>query len=322
MTEQNESVPLVTFALFAYNQEKYIREAVEAALAQDYPNLEIIISDDCSTDGTWAVIDECLDSYHGPHSVVRNRNQRNLGVISHLNLVASMASADYIVAAAGDDVSRSNRVSQCQQSFSLDPAVHAVFSDVTKVDTEGRVLVAKSAAWMQRKPVTLAALAQGAGGVGIGAAYAYRKKCFMWPWALPDGLVSEDKLLPLRAFLCGGVAYIPEPLVSYRVSGASLTDQLIATRQRPGSRPDHIAELARTLKHAFSSGLIAEKDCKESLATIHTLPMVNRIDAFTRTWPRSARSITMRLLVNLVQWRTAPARVARKFRSLAQRHES
>ena len=36
--------PLVTFALFAYNHEQYIREAVEGALAQDYPNLEIIIS--------------------------------------------------------------------------------------------------------------------------------------------------------------------------------------------------------------------------------------------------------------------------------------
>lgn len=37
--------PLVTFALFAYNQESCIREAVEGALAQDYENLEIILSD-------------------------------------------------------------------------------------------------------------------------------------------------------------------------------------------------------------------------------------------------------------------------------------
>ena len=42
--------PLVTFALFAYNQEKYIREAVEGAFAQTYAPLEIILSDDCSTD--------------------------------------------------------------------------------------------------------------------------------------------------------------------------------------------------------------------------------------------------------------------------------
>lgn len=40
--------PLVTFALFAYNQEKFIREAVEGAFAQTYESLEIILSDDCS----------------------------------------------------------------------------------------------------------------------------------------------------------------------------------------------------------------------------------------------------------------------------------
>ena len=41
--------PLVTFALFAYNQERYVREAVEGAFAQTYQPLEIILSDDCSS---------------------------------------------------------------------------------------------------------------------------------------------------------------------------------------------------------------------------------------------------------------------------------
>ena len=45
--------PLVTFALFAYNQERFITEAVEAAFAQTYQPLEIIISDDGSSDKTY-----------------------------------------------------------------------------------------------------------------------------------------------------------------------------------------------------------------------------------------------------------------------------
>jgi len=40
--------PLVTFALLAYNQEEFIREAVEGAFALTYEQLEIILSDDCS----------------------------------------------------------------------------------------------------------------------------------------------------------------------------------------------------------------------------------------------------------------------------------
>ena len=42
----------MTFVLLAYNQEKYIREAVDGALAQTYHPLKIILSDDCSSDRT------------------------------------------------------------------------------------------------------------------------------------------------------------------------------------------------------------------------------------------------------------------------------
>jgi glycosyltransferase involved in cell wall biosynthesis len=48
--------PLISFMLFAYNQEHYIRRAVEAAMAQTYSPLEIILSDDASSDGTAAPI--------------------------------------------------------------------------------------------------------------------------------------------------------------------------------------------------------------------------------------------------------------------------
>jgi glycosyltransferase involved in cell wall biosynthesis len=76
MTNAPEEMPdnptdrsLVTFALFAYNQEKYIREAVEGALAQTYEPLEIILSDDCSSDRTFETMREMAATYDGPHQV-------------------------------------------------------------------------------------------------------------------------------------------------------------------------------------------------------------------------------------------------------------
>ena len=86
-----EDLPLVTFALFAYNQEKYIREAVEAALAQDYPNLEIIFSDDCSPNSTFDVMRESTKNYSGCHQVKLNRNPVNLGLGSHVNRVVAQS---------------------------------------------------------------------------------------------------------------------------------------------------------------------------------------------------------------------------------------
>ena len=92
----------VSFFLFAYNQELYIREACEAALAQDYADLEVVFSDDCSTDRTFEVMQEVARVYQGPHKIVLNRNRENQGLIGHVNLSHQISSGDLIVVAAGD----------------------------------------------------------------------------------------------------------------------------------------------------------------------------------------------------------------------------
>ena len=55
---QSNTRPLLTFGVCAYKQEQFIREAVEAALAQTYSPLEIILSDDCSPDRTFEIMQE------------------------------------------------------------------------------------------------------------------------------------------------------------------------------------------------------------------------------------------------------------------------
>jgi glycosyltransferase involved in cell wall biosynthesis len=97
--------PLVTFALFAYNQEKFIREAVEGAFAQTYEPLEIILSDDCSTDQTFEIMQEIAANYVGLRIIILNRNSRNLGVAAHFSEIVERASGEFVVIAAGDDIS-------------------------------------------------------------------------------------------------------------------------------------------------------------------------------------------------------------------------
>ena len=77
--------PLVTFALFSYNQEHYIREAIEAAFAQAYQPLEIILSDNCSDDRTDKIKKEMVKEYDGPHRVILNRLDKNIGTIDQEN---------------------------------------------------------------------------------------------------------------------------------------------------------------------------------------------------------------------------------------------
>ena len=109
--------PLVTFAILTFNQEKYIRQAVESALSQDYANLEIIVSDDCSSDKTIDIAARVVEFYKGPHRVVIRRTQRNAGTLLHLADVASISNGRLIVLAAGDDVSKEYRVSTLVRSW-------------------------------------------------------------------------------------------------------------------------------------------------------------------------------------------------------------
>jgi glycosyltransferase involved in cell wall biosynthesis len=100
----------VSIIMLTYNQQDFVADAIRAALAQQCEPVEILISDDCSPDGTWEVIQQVVKGYAGPHTVRLNRNPRNQGVNAHLWSCVQRTSGDIIVAAAGDDISEPDRV--------------------------------------------------------------------------------------------------------------------------------------------------------------------------------------------------------------------
>lgn len=91
---------LVTIMIPTYNQERYICDAIDSALAQTYKNIEIIVGDDASTDGTSEHLKKYLN--HSTVKVIRNPN--NLGrVENYRNLLNKHANGDFIVNLDGDD---------------------------------------------------------------------------------------------------------------------------------------------------------------------------------------------------------------------------
>lgn len=143
MTDANkppQDLPLVTFALFAFNQEKYIREAVEGAFAQTYEPLEIILSDDCSSDRTFEIIEEMAAAYEGPHRVVLNRTDKNSGTIDHALAVARKAHGQLIVVAAGDDVSHVDRV-VCNVERWIGSGASVIQSQYCEMNAVGELIV-------------------------------------------------------------------------------------------------------------------------------------------------------------------------------------
>lgn len=135
-SQLNNERPLVTFALFAYNQEQYIREAIEGAFSQTYEPLEIILSDDCSSDRTFEIMQEMAAAYKGPHQVIARQSDENRGLFNHVLEVAQESHGEYIVVAAGDDISLPERTCMVIPYFK-NKKVFALSSDEIVIDENG-----------------------------------------------------------------------------------------------------------------------------------------------------------------------------------------
>ena len=138
--KMSDSLPLCSFYLLSYNQSNFIEEALHGAFSQDYPNLEIIISDDNSTDDTWEKIQNFVKSHSTGHKIIMNRNQKNMGICGHINHVISLAHGEYIIASAGDDISLPQRTSNCVKEFLANPSATLVHSNFQTVDESGKII--------------------------------------------------------------------------------------------------------------------------------------------------------------------------------------
>ena len=199
------STPLVTLALFTYNQETYVRDAIDGVLKQTYKNLEIIISDDCSTDSTYSIIENVIGSYKGLHKIILNRNKQNLGLAGHVNFVVNLANGEYVVVAAGDDISAPNRVTKSLNIFILNPNCNAVFSNVSKINSNNDVINKNSITWNKHREISIWDIIGNGGGIGLGASYAYKKNILC---NIDKSVINEDRILPLMAILSGEIIHI------------------------------------------------------------------------------------------------------------------
>lgn len=218
-TEGTAERPLVTFALFAYNQEKYIREAVEGAFSQTYSPLEIILSDDCSSDRTFAIMREMAEGYEGTHRLRLRQGRENLGVLGHVLTVSRKALGSILVVAAGDDVSFPSRTAKLVAAFSEDRIVSAS-SDYILISEQGALLQDD-----ERRSRDLAKFHSRNNAWVHGATAAYRTD-FLTALPIPEQRVLyEDMVFSDISSLSGMVsARLTDKLIQYRRHTTSLSN--------------------------------------------------------------------------------------------------
>lgn len=250
--------PLVTMLLIAYNQAAHIGDAVRSALAQTYRPLEIIVSDDASSDATFAAINAALAGYDGPHRVIARRNEVNQGISAHLSQIAQLAHGELLFVAAGDDMSEPTRCERVVEFWlARERRPDLIATDLADMDATGRVHERLSPTeldryrsfddWLAGQPWL------------IGAAHTWTRRLFERFGPMQPGSAAEDQIMVLRAILSGGAVSLREPLVRYRRGGLSgkrsyrSAAELVA-RMRQGNRYA-LAELAQLQRDAELAGV-------------------------------------------------------------------
>jgi len=227
-----DSAPLVTFAVMCYNQEEFIREALEGAFSQTYPRLQIIISDDCSRDRTFAIAQEMVETYSGPHEVMCVSNALNVGIAEHVNKINRLAKGELIVIAAGDDISVPERTALIVEKYLASAnAIHYFYSSAKEMALDGRLgkVVASPGAEASGSKLSTALSPY---PLAIGATQAWTRALVQAFSPLKPQVWAEDQILGLRGRLLGSICFIDEPLVHYRVgSGISTSERRFSIKR-------------------------------------------------------------------------------------------
>ncbi len=214
--------PLISFIVVCYNQEAYIQEALEGVFAQTYSPLEIIISDDCSTDRSYEIISKLVSAYRGPHSVRCLQTEKNGGISASINLAMKSARGEFVVGAAGDDVSLPERTEVLYRAwedsgrratsiFSCYHTISATGQDLGIGGTRGNP---SDSTLYRPQRGSLSGFLANRLPVVVGCTHAWSPKLFQYFGPLASDL--EDLVLSFRTLTIGELLYVHQPLIKYR----------------------------------------------------------------------------------------------------------
>ncbi|MBN8794113.1 glycosyltransferase family 2 protein [Thermomonas sp.] len=125
----------MSYVVFSYNHARFVRQAIDSILAQDYPALELIVVDDGSTDGSRELL-RSLSREKGFQLVEKD----NGGIVSAVNVGIPLASGAFIVPHASDDVSHPGRTRAQVRALQSMPQAGFTVGGIRKISEDGSLL--------------------------------------------------------------------------------------------------------------------------------------------------------------------------------------
>ncbi len=137
--EKND-MPLVSVAITTYNHKEFICESIDSVLSQSYENIEIVIADDCSSDGTQDILKEYDAEY--PDKFILKLSTINQGVTKNTNLAHHACHGKYIACFSGDDVMLPGKLFSQVNIMELDNNIAICYHELEVFDSESGKTIA------------------------------------------------------------------------------------------------------------------------------------------------------------------------------------
>ena len=290
------SLPKVSIHVISYNQRDYIREAVDSALAQDYPDLEVVVADDASTDGTAEILSEYEQAHAG--RVIAALGEDNVGITRNSNRGLAACTGDLVAFMGGDDVLLPGKVSAQVAWFAEDSRRVLCGHQVETFYDDG-----------SRPPYPLTRhLLSGKGAEGLirhgpfGATSVMVRQDRIPSYGFDEALsVVSDQMLWIDVVRTDGVlGYVPGTLARYRRHGGNVTrDPLahlddverllgIVAQRYPMFREAVRYAVTRRLFYDPAVAMLGQGRKPEARAKIREV--LEREPAFAKAWVRLAQT--------------------------------
>ena len=233
----DKRTPLVSVAIITYNQKEFLSECIESVLDQDYPNFEIIVADDASTDGTQDMLLEYDKKY--PSKFVLRLAETNQGITANSNQAHCACKGKYIAWMGGDDLMLPGKLSQQTSYMETHPDCAICYHDLEIFESPSQKKTGLFSQIARPRSGSVKTLLRY--GCFIGACSAMIRSSS----APKEGFdlrvpIASDWLYYVRTTQAGGsVHYLPFVLGKYRRHAANVTKKNVGQRIEGSSLQDH-----------------------------------------------------------------------------------
>ncbi len=218
----NHDNPLISVLIPSYNHECYIEETIRSVWSQPYKNIEIVVVDDCSSDGTVALLEKLRESSPVPMKVYVNAHQ--LGPSRNCNKAIAYATGDLVTFMASDDFFTPDAFCARVAAFKNAPGLMAVYGNGRVFDggkDTGPVHKDKvGEIFLKSKQEILEYLYTHTSPIFI-QTLLVRNKFLLESGGFDEEMIADDWVLNTRIFghmvkSGGSFKYIDEPVFFYR----------------------------------------------------------------------------------------------------------